>query len=527
MIKNIRNSLAAKIFLLALCLLLLCSLTTCFFISLLMPKTYSMYLNDNLNARVEHFISALETVTFQNSGILFDSFLSSTDISSLKLIDEQGAVVSLPTQDSTYEIASVYLENIIEGVAQELFEKSEASYYTDTSQEYNYYNLVESMEQDYALEKYNAAVEELEEVAADTFSEWNDSTLPGNAEPLAMQSFDFSFLDSDLRYHLLVYGDPKPIHQVKQIFLWLMPLLVLLTILSASLTAFLFSYIVTKPILKICQIAQNMSQLSLDWQCNEKRTDELGILEKNLSILSHNLSDALSSLQTANQKLKEDMEKEKQFFSAVSHELKTPITVIKGQLEGMLFDIGVYKDHKKYLARSLTVAGTLENMVQEILTVSRLETTLMPHSQIDLAPLIKSYLLSTEDLIISKELSLHTQIDSPAFVTGNKIMLSKVIGNLISNAIFYSPMQHDIYLSTQVSDNTVRFQIENTGVHIPEEALPKIFETFYRVEQSRNRQTGGSGLGLYIVQKILEQHHSYCTAKNTEHGVCFSFELRI
>ena len=84
-------------------------------------------------------------------------------------------------------------------------------------------------------------------------------------------------------------------------------------------------------------------------------------------------------------KLQEDIEKEQQFFSAVSHELKTPITVIKGQLEGMLFDIGAYKDHKKYLARSLAVTNTLETMVQEILTVSRLETNAFKHSQFDIS----------------------------------------------------------------------------------------------------------------------------------------------
>ncbi len=523
MIKKIKNSLAAKIFLLALCLLMLCSLATCFFISLLMPKTYSMYLNDSLNERVEHFIGALETVTLQNSGALFDSFLSSSDISSLKLINENGTIIPLPTQIPNYEAMSVYIGNMIEEIVQEAIEKVEIYSDSTVPSDYNLFPLTEYMEQNSALSEYGVTFEG--ESSDISFAE-SSSVLEGDTEPLAMQSFDFSFLNSDLRYHLLVCGNPKPIHQIKQVFLWLMPLLVLLTILSASLTAVLFSYIVTKPILKICGIAQNMSQLSLDWQCDEKRTDELGILERSLNTLSRNLLDALSNLQTANYKLKEDMEKEKQFFSAVSHELKTPITVIKGQLEGMLFDIGVYKDHKKYLARSLTVAGTLENMVQEILTVSRLETTLLPHSQLDLAPLIKSYLLSTEDLIISKELSLNTQIDTPALVMGNKIMLSKVIGNLISNAIFYSPPQSEIYLSAKMANGIFAFQIENTGVHIPEEALPKIFEAFYRVEQSRNRQTGGSGLGLYIVQKILEQHHSCCTAKNTEQGVCFSFELR-
>src|SRR5699024_5909564 len=206
-----------------------------------------------------------------------------------------------------------------------------------------------------------------------------------------------------------------------------------------------------------------------------------------------------------------------EFFSAVSHELKTPITVIKGQLEGMLLDVGAYRDHKKYLTRSLEVANTMESMVQEILTISRLETSgaSIVHSQFDIAQYLKTYLSSTEDLMIRKNLTLHTDIEVPALVLGDSRLLSKVIGNLISNAIFYSPPDNDIYIAAKTQSGKFRFGIENTGVHIPNEDLSKIFEPFYRVDHSRSRQTGGSGLGLYIVQEILKQHGSECNVTNT------------
>src|SRR5699024_7225715 len=93
------------------------------------------------------------------------------------------------------------------------------------------------------------------------------------------------------------------------------------------------------------------------------------------------------------------------------------------------------------------------------------------------------------------------------------------------NAIFYSPPDNDIYIAAKTQSGKFRFRIENTGVHIPNEDLSKIFEPFYRVDHSRSRQTGGSGLGLYIVQKILKQHGSECNVSNTERGVCFSFFL--
>lgn len=467
MIKKMKDSLAAKVFLLSLLSLILCGFLTYLLIAIFMPETYSLYLNDALAEKTLQFVSRLETVDFDSSGALFDSLIGNPDISTVELIDENGTSIPLPSLQNTYTGSPVTLS-------------------------------------DYAL-----------------------------GEPTTTQSFDFVFLNDNTQYTLIVYGNAQPVSQIRQSILQTAPLILCLIIILAAVIAFLFSRVVTKPVLRISSVAKNMSQLSLDWDCVENRTDELGVLQKSLNILSRNLSTALSDLQKANSELQGDIEKEKalekermEFFSAVSHELKTPITVMKGQLEGMLLDVGAYKDHKKYLARSLEVANTMESMVQEILTISRLETSeASAYSEFDMTRYIKTYLSSTEDLIIRKNLTLHTDIEAPAMVLGDSRLLSKVIGNLISNAIFYSPPDNNIFIVAKTENGKFRFHIENTGVHIPSDALPKIFEPFYRVDQSRNRQTGGSGLGLYIVQKILEQHGSECHVSNTEQGVCFSFSL--
>lgn len=105
------------------------------------------------------------------------------------------------------------------------------------------------------------------------------------------------------------------------------------------------------------------------------------------------------------------------------------------------------------------------------------------------------------------------------------MLLEKVFSNLIINAVKYSPAKASIYIIAQKENNTFSFCIENTGTHIPETDIPKLFDAFYRVEQSRSRKTGGSGLGLFIVNKILQQHNSYCEACNTEKGVKFFFSM--
>lgn len=276
-----------------------------------------------------------------------------------------------------------------------------------------------------------------------------------------------------------------------------------------------------------------MSDMKLEWQLEERRSDELGVLENSLNTLSRKLSATLEELQSANLQLQKDIEHQKvleraqqDFFSSASHELKTPITIIKGQLEGMLLGIGAYKDHEKYLTRSLEVAATLETMVQEILTISRLETNVdfkMEH--FDCAPMIHGYLREIDDLVATKELQIHLAIQSPAFINGNKLLIEKVFSNLISNAVKYSPHGASVDIILQNTNGRFLFSVENTGTHIPEDDIPKLFDAFYRMEQSRSRRTGGSGLGLYMVQRILQQHNSYCEACNTENGVKFFFTI--
>lgn len=105
----------------------------------------------------------------------------------------------------------------------------------------------------------------------------------------------------------------------------------------------------------------------------------------------------------------------------------------------------------------------------------------------------------------------------------NKMLVEKVFSNLIGNAIKYSPQRADIWISVLMKHEQIVFSVENAGVHIPENSIPRLFDAFYRVEQSRSRKTGGSGLGLYIVQEILHQYGSECTVCNTQAGVKFSF----
>ena len=126
-----------------------------------------------------------------------------------------------------------------------------------------------------------------------------------------------------------------------------------------------------------------------------------------------------------------------------------------------------------------------------------------------------------EELIEQKQLQLDVKIAPDAIVQGNENLLANALDNVLMNAILYSPLGATIRVRVQ----TRAFSVENTGVSIPEESLAQLFTPFYRVEQSRNRKSGGSGLGLYLVKSILELHGATCSMQNTQEGVCFAADL--
>lgn len=462
-----KSSLFTKIFAITCSLMIFCSSATYGFIAWIVPKTYSTDLDAELNKNVNILISELEKISGKESGFLFDEFLLNNDVI-LQLFDEDNREIALPSQYNQF-FPSVIDNDIV-------YEGDEASY-------------------------------------------------------RATHSYLFSFDGSEIVYTLCVAGDSKPVNQLMNTIDSIAPILIIVIILFSIIGAICYSIYVTRPVIEISKVSEKMSELDFEWHCNEKRTDELGILAHSLNEMSQKLSLALCDLQTANSQLKEDIDRERKleqnqldFFSAVSHELKTPITVIKGQLEGMLLNIGKYKERDKYLARSLEVVKTLEGMVQEILTISRIKSSgvVLHQENFDLSDIVKKEYGIFEDIIINKQLIWHEDVQKGLTIVGDRMLLNKVINNLVSNAVQYSPNGGEIFVSACNIGKKTQFVIENTGVSLSNDDIPKLFNAFYRVEQSRNRQTGGSGLGLYIVKMILEQHHANYRIENSALGVCFT-----
>ena len=343
-----------------------------------------------------------------------------------------------------------------------------------------------------------------------------------------------SFTDSDSLYTLLLTRNTAKLTQAEEAIRRTLPVLCIVILLGSIISAFFYSWYMTAPIKKVSKLSKKMADMDFSGFCPVGRTDEIGVLSDSLNKLSRKLATTLSELQEANQKLQADIDMEKQlekqrveFFAAASHELKTPITIIKGQLQGMLYQVGRYKDRETYLAGSLEVTDNLEKMVQELLAISRLDTPgyTCKKCRLNLSKLIVDRVTAFEDLFMQRDLTVEQSISPKITILGDMQLLQKVLDNLLGNAAAYSEAGNNIIVNLWKEADNVGLTIENTGAHIPDEDIPKLFEAFYRVDQSRNRQTGGTGLGLYIVKTILDLHGAEIKIANTVQGVIVSVQF--
>lgn len=512
MLKKFRGSLTLRIFLLTSALLIAVCAITYGMIAYLTPISYTAILEDELNQQVEVLVGELEKVTPDSSETLLSDFARQTG-ADIRVVDDWGNVLydTMPAEDTAVSMAS-----------------EESIQYASSDHE----AAVSAVEGGEALLATAPPSSDAIAVIAD-----DDSPVAsGEESAVTIVERTATAAESDHTYHfifaegtgatLTAQGGMRAVNQATEALGRILPYLAAIVLLISLGGSFFLARFITRPIVSMSGIAQRMSKLDFAARWDKQRSDEIGALGESLNLLSDNLSGALGDLSEANKQLRSDIEREREierqrmaFFSAASHELKTPITILKGQLSGMLAQVGIYQDREKYLARALTVIGRMESLVKEILTINRIEAVgySLKAVSVDLSALMEKQLMQDAELITQKELTVETEIEAGVIVQGDEALLSNVLDNVLMNAVLYSPAR--AFISAKVSENM--FSVENTGAFIPEESLAELFTPFYRVEQSRNRKSGGSGLGLYLTKSILDLHGASCEMRNTPRGVLF------
>ena len=287
----------------------------------------------------------------------------------------------------------------------------------------------------------------------------------------------------------------------------------------------------TKPILDMNEVAKKMANLDFEAKAEVRSANEIGQLAKSLNILSESLEQNILDLKKANSELQVDLEKREKldemrrdFLGNVSHELKTPIAIIQGYAEGL--KEGVNEDPESrdfYCDVIMDEAVKMNTMVKKILSLNKLEygEDQLEFSRFDISGMIKDVLAASEVLSDGREIKVEFDGEMPCYVYADEYMTEEVITNYVSNAYHYVAGENIIRVSLIKTGDAIRFAVYNSGSHIDEEDIPKVWEKFYKVDKARTREYGGSGIGLSIVKAIMELHHRECGVKNTDGGVEF------
>lgn len=359
-----------------------------------------------------------------------------------------------------------------------------------------------------------------------------------NADEMELATANYTsnikFEGDNKEYTLVLSSVSKTSNEMFNLFIKLIPAIFGMVIFISALSAFICSKVIVKPISKISHISKRMAELDMTWKCEVNSFDEIGVLSSSLNTMAGRLRNVMDELENANVMLKADVEKFKQleeqrrnFFAAVSHELKTPLTILKGQLENMILGYGDYKNCEKYLPQALKTTENIEYLVMEILSITKMETmdlhaTLEEHS---FRALLSGVIKDIELLAEEKEIQIYQNIEEDINVQINKNMFKKALSNIIGNAVRHSPCGETVFITLAKNADKYTLIVENTGVSIPDEELQYMFTPFHRADKSRSKATGGSGLGLYIVKTILDLHEMTYGISNTQKGVAFYLEL--
>jgi two-component system phosphate regulon sensor histidine kinase PhoR len=214
--------------------------------------------------------------------------------------------------------------------------------------------------------------------------------------------------------------------------------------------------------------------------------------------MSKNVKDYLNQI---------EMEKQirQEFFSNASHELKTPITSVQGYAE--LLESGIIQEEgqkRDFLNRIKKEAANMNNLINDILMISRLETkdAEVLKTNVRLSIVLDDIIESIKPLAASHEVLIHMDC-KPICIYANTQQMKELFGNLISNAVKYNKPGGEVWVKVSEEDRNLIVQVKDNGVGIPKESLGRIFERFYRVDKGRSKKQGGTGLGLSIVKHIV------------------------
>ncbi len=313
------------------------------------------------------------------------------------------------------------------------------------------------------------------------------------------------------------------------------------TILISAVIVTFVSRKFTDPILELNTIAKNMANLDFSHKYRiTEADDEINNLGKSINLMSDKLESTIKQLRRTNIELEKDIEEKskidemrKSFISDVSHELKTPIALIQGYSEGLLENVNTDDESRKFYAEViLDETNKMDKLVKQLLELMKLEYGKREFSdkEFNIVELEKEVIRKSKVMLEEKQVDVELKSPEEISVIADDFYIEQVITNYLTNAIKHVEEvdgKKSIIIENvvNVEKNKVRIKVFNTGVNIKEEDLTRIWNRFYKVDESRNRADGGTGIGLSFVKAIMSNYKNDYGVINKDNGVEFYFEL--
>jgi len=295
----------------------------------------------------------------------------------------------------------------------------------------------------------------------------------------------------------------------------------------------------TKPISELNGIAKKMSKLDFSQKYKVRdKDDEIEELGKSINEMSDKLEKTIKQLRSNNIELEKDIEEKskidemrKQFISDVSHELKTPIALIQGYSEGLIGNVNSDEESRKFYAEViLDETNKMDKLVKQLLELMNLEYGKREFNdkKFDIVELINEIIRKAAVILEEKDIKIEFEAKEKVIVYADDFYIEQVVNNYLTNAI-KNVEEVDgeklIKIELEELEDKLKVKVFNTGKNIEEENLNRIWNRFYKVDESRSREQGGSGIGLAIVKAIMSNYQNNFGVANKPNGVEFYFEV--
>jgi signal transduction histidine kinase len=282
-------------------------------------------------------------------------------------------------------------------------------------------------------------------------------------------------------------------------------------VLIAAVAGIIVSRNISQPVLALANATRQMAQGDLTARVELKRRDEFGVLADAFNVMAARVQSTISAL--------------RRFVADAAHEINTPLTALRTNLE-LITTYNMPDTARTDVKQALNELKRLEMLTRNLLALARLEApdTVVQRSPLDLVVLVRQmherYASRAEQAEITLTVDAPGQ---PILIQANQEQIMRMLDNLLDNALKFTPGQGQVTLGMCTEEDTVRVWVQDTGIGIPEDDLPKLFGRFHR---GRNAAAyPGNGLGLVITRSIVEEHGGHITVESSEAGTCFTVSL--